>query len=93
MCKMNTWRTITRNGIVTKWKFWTTIKPFLAINGIITSNQICYKQVKDTINDGVEVAETLNNVHINVVENPTGMRPVSVFGPCNVSLSTAIDTI
>ena len=73
-------------------KFWTMIKPFLTIKGMYTSNQIWHIQGNYIISDKIKFAETLNNAYINVAENHTGMRPVSIFYLFNVTLSPAIVT-
>lgn len=51
---------ITRNGLMTNSKCWTTLKPFLTNEGMITSNELALKQWEDIINDQVKVVEILN---------------------------------
>ena len=78
---------------MTNRKFWATIRPFLTNKGMIASNEISLKQRDDlTYNEG-KVAECLNNAYINVVENTTGKKPLSVLEKDNVTFSTAINTI
>ena len=77
---------------MTNRKFWATIRPFLTNKGMIASNEISLKQRDDlTYNEG-KVAECLNNAYINVVENTTGKKPLSVLEK-DVTFSTAINTI
>ena len=86
-------KSIKRHGIMTNRKFWATIRPFLTNKGMIASNEISLKQRDDlTYNEG-KVAECLNNAYINVVENITGKKPLSVLEKDNVTFSTAINTI
>ena len=86
-------KSIKRHGIMTNRKFWATIRPFLTNKGMIACNEISLKQRDDlTYNEG-KVAECLNNAYINVVENTTGKKPLSVLEKDNVTFSTAINTI
>ena len=72
-------------------KIWARIRPFLTNKGIIASNEISLKQGDDVINN--EVAEFSNNAYINVVENNTSKKLLSVLDKDNVTFSTAINTI
>ena len=47
----------------------------------------------DVINNERKVAEFLNNVYMNVVENTAGKKPLSVLEKNNVTFSKAINTI
>ena len=50
-------KSITRQGILTKRKFWATTRPFITNKGMITSNEILLKQRDDV----TKVAELLKN--------------------------------
>ena len=48
------------------------------------------KHEEDTVNDNIKVAKTLNNSYINVAENTTSKKTVSVLDLYNIYFSTAI---
>ena len=72
---------------------WITIKRFLTNKKMNASNEIVLKQGQDTINDEVKVAEIPNNVYINVAENTTRKKTVSVVDLEYVKFSPPIDII
>lgn len=76
---------ITRNGIMINKKFWTTIKPLLKNELIVTSNGIPFKQGEYILNDEVKIVKILNNAYMNVVEKTGGKRPVSVLDLNNLN--------
>ena len=76
---------ITRNGIMINKKFWTTTKPLLKNELIVTSNGIPFKQGEYILNDEVKFVKILNNAYMNVVEKTGGKRPVSVLDLNNLN--------
>ena len=69
-------KSITRHGIMTKRKFWATVRAFfLANKGIIASNEISLKQGDGIINNEGKVVEFLSNAYKNVVQNTAGKKP------------------
>ena len=85
-------KSIARNGIKTNIKFWTTIKTFLTHKGMITSHVIVLKQWKDITRMKQKVTEIPNKAYINVVENTTRKKSVSVVD-IDVNFSTPVDTV
>ena len=72
---------------------WATIKRFLTNKKMNASNEIVLKQGQDRINDEVKVAEIPNNVYVNVAENTTRKKTVSVVDLGDVKFSPPIDII
>ena len=60
---------------------------------ILIDNEISLIPNGKTIDDENQVAETLNHVHINILEHTTGNKPTSVLHDTNIELSSAIDLI
>ena len=59
----------------------------------LIDNEISLIPNGKTIDDQNQVAETLNHVHINILEHTTGNKPTSVLHDTNIELSSAIDLI
>ena len=68
-------------------------KTFFTNAEILIDNEISLIPNGKTIDDENQVAETLNHVHINILEHTTGNKPTSVLHDTNIELSSAIDLI
>ena len=66
---------------------------FFTNTEILIDNEISLIPNGKTIDDQNQVAETLNHVHINILEHTTGNKPTSVLHDTNIELSSAIDLI
>ena len=66
---------------------------FFTNTEILIDNEISLIPNGKTIDDENQVAETLNHVHINILEHTTGNKPTSVLHDTNIELSSAIDLI
>ena len=60
---------------------------------MLTSNEMSLKQGDDAINNEGKVAELLNNICINVMENISGKKPLRVLDNDNVTFSKAVNAI
>ena len=84
-CIKEHFKSITKHDIMTKRKFWATIRPFLTNKENVTSKEILLKQVDDVINSE---GKFFSHVYINVVENTAGKKPLSVLDKDDVTFST-----
>ena len=93
MCKKTYIENITKSGVMPNKTFWRTVRSFLTNKGILIDNEISLIHNDKTIRDEKEVAETLNQAHINILEHTTGKKPTSVLHDTNTELSSAIDLL
>ena len=59
---------LNEKNITDNRKFWQTVKPFLSVKNK-SREKITLVKNEEIISDNVEVANTLNNYFLNVVEN------------------------
>ena len=74
----------TKDEIMSNKKFWSTVKHFLTFKGRI-SNDLSGEKDGDLISNKKEIVELFNQNYINIVENSSGKKPLSLGDSLNAS--------
>ena len=92
---------ITKTGIIANKNFWTFTQPFLTNKGFLENKDITLIEGSKIITSERELAKTLNEHYINIVEKSSGIKPkispnvtkIKIFMKQLVKLSSPRKTI
>ena len=69
---------ITSKAIVTNREFGKTMKPFLTNKGYLANCDIMLRDDNKMITDDKRLAKLFNEHYINIIEQPTGLKPEKI---------------
>ena len=69
---------VTKTGIITNKNVWTFIKPFLTNKGFLENKDITLIEGNKVITSERQLAKTLNEHYINIVEKSSGIKPKDI---------------
>ena len=67
-------KNVTKTGIISNKNFWTFIKPFLTNKGFLENKDITLIEGNKVITSERELAKTVNEHYINIVEKSSGIK-------------------
>jgi len=78
--KKHYFKKATENETVCNKSFWNTVKPY---KGILSEDQIAITNEKDIITNESKLVELFNDHYINIVQNTSGKKTLSLGDPSN----------
>ncbi len=74
----NNFKEATENDPMSNKEFWDLVKPFLSNKGALTSSDISLVKHETIVTDDKELTEIFNDHYVNIVEKPSGKKPISL---------------